>query len=130
MSIFPAFKHNKLTVNRSTQTLSKIVISTLSEIVAKKPTFDRDLILSPIILINLEQEQSASDKFTAAVTAKVPAALQASAKQLTEPIDAAFSQAISTYKQFSLSLKERDGLAVDMSLEEKKAAFVARRWMA
>ena len=53
---------------------------------------------SPISLLNLEQEQSATDKFGAAVTAKVPSAYQGLAESLIAPIDTAFNASIAAYE--------------------------------
>jgi hypothetical protein len=81
--------------------LSGDVTSTLANIQAKKPIFAAYLI-QPAILLNLQLEKAASDKFADAVVEKVPAALLAIAKSLTVPIDDAFAAAISDYETFSL----------------------------
>ncbi|KAI3538303.1 hypothetical protein CPAR01_09207 [Colletotrichum paranaense] len=83
-------------VAQATQKLSSGVQTTLTAVVDAKPKFDK-LLLSPVILLNLKSEQSATDKFSAAVIEKVPEALQAFAKTLIEPIDTAFNNAIDAY---------------------------------
>jgi len=80
-------------------TLSGSVNSTLSAIIAKKPEFDR-LLLSPVILLNLELEKEATDKLGAALSEKVPADLQAAAASLQATIDGYFNTGIQAYKQF------------------------------
>ena len=87
-------------VAQATLSLSNIVQSTLSTIVAKKGLFD-DYFLSGAILLNLKEEKKATDDFAAAVVTKLPAALQGSAAGLTQPIDNAFNSAISAYEQSS-----------------------------
>jgi hypothetical protein len=81
----------------ATQSLASTVQSTLITLIKNKKKFDKDLIISPIILLNLKQEKSATTKFQNAVVAKVPAALQSTAKTLTAPIDKAFDWAIGNY---------------------------------
>ncbi|TVY84192.1 Cell wall mannoprotein, partial [Lachnellula suecica] len=77
-----------------TQALASAVNSTLTSVIAAKAKFDPLVIISPTILLNLELEKSASDKFGTAVVGKVPAALQAIAESLLVPIDDAFTEAI------------------------------------
>ncbi|GJC80595.1 hypothetical protein ColLi_03433 [Colletotrichum liriopes] len=85
-----------ITVAQSTQKLAGGVETTLSSVVDAKSKFDR-LLLSPIILLNLKQEKSATDKFSAAVVEKVPEALKGAAETLIGRIEAAFNDAIATY---------------------------------
>ncbi|KAF6843140.1 antigenic cell wall [Colletotrichum musicola] len=85
-----------ITVAQSTQKLAGGVETTLGNVVDAKPKFDR-LLLSPVILLNLKQEKSATDKFSAAVIEKVPEALQGAAKTLVGQIETAFNNAIDTY---------------------------------
>ncbi|KAL3954278.1 hypothetical protein ACCO45_012234 [Purpureocillium lilacinum] len=59
-----------------------------------------DLATSPIILLNLEQQQKATKDFSAKVVSKVPTELQAIAQALIKPIDDGFAQAIDKYKLF------------------------------
>jgi len=96
-----------ISVAEATISLASSVESTLTNIVNSKGKFDKLVVVSPVILLNLEEEKSATDKFGAAVTAKVPPALQATAQSLLAPIDAAFNSAISTYEQFALREKKR-----------------------
>jgi hypothetical protein len=55
-------------------------------------------LVSPVIYLNLVQEKSATDKFSAAVISKVPADLQGLAASIVAPADTAFTAAISDYK--------------------------------
>ncbi|KAK0113503.1 hypothetical protein ONS96_014366 [Cadophora gregata f. sp. sojae] len=82
------------------QSLSSSVTSTLDTTVAAKKKFDKLLIVSPIVLLNLKQQKSATVEFGDAVTAKVPAELQEIAKNLQAPILAAFDKAIDAYNPF------------------------------
>jgi len=81
----------------ATQTLANDVNSTLDTIIAARPKFN-DLLLSPITLLNLDLEQSATKEFSDAVVAKVPTALQSTAEALIKPIEAGFATAIDDYK--------------------------------
>lgn len=82
---------------QATQGLVSDVQSTLATIVAAKPKFAK-LLLTPVILLNLVTEKDATDKFSAAVIAKVPTAQQALAKSIVAPVDTAFESAISAYE--------------------------------
>lgn len=86
-----------LSVASATLALVSDVETTLSNIVLHKDLFASELV-GPVILLNLDQEKSATDDFSAAVVAKVPAALQAVALNIIAPIDTAFAAAIETYK--------------------------------
>ncbi|RMY14775.1 hypothetical protein D0867_07037 [Hortaea werneckii] len=83
----------------ATFSLQSTVNMTLANIEDAKPKFDK-LLLSPVILGNLKLDKSATDDFSMAVTEKVPENLQATAEQLTAGFDAAFDEAIATYKSF------------------------------
>lgn len=84
----------------ATADLVKGVQSSLQTIVDTKPEFDQLLVISPVILINLEQQKAATDKFSKAVIAKLPEQFRAIAESITAPIDVAFDDAIATYKKF------------------------------
>jgi hypothetical protein len=86
-----------LTVASATLTLVSDVQTTLDNIIAGKDLFSDELV-APLILLNLEEEKSASDKFSAAVLSKVPSALLPTAELLVAPIDTAFEAAISAYE--------------------------------
>ncbi|KAK0637001.1 hydrophobic surface binding protein A-domain-containing protein [Bombardia bombarda] len=86
-----------LGVAGSTITLSASVNTTLTTIIAAKRKFDKRS-LSPVILLNLELEKSATEDFSAAIIAKLPADLQGLAQNLVAPIDASFEQGIDKYK--------------------------------
>jgi hypothetical protein len=60
-----------LGVAGATQALVTSVQSVLNTLVAAKPKFDKLLIVSPVVLINLKEEKSATDKFSAAVISKL-----------------------------------------------------------
>ena len=64
---------------------------------AAKAKFTADLLISPIILLNLKEEKAATDKFSAAVISKVPTAYQGLAANIVAPIDTAFNAAIADY---------------------------------
>lgn len=81
--------------------LNVVVISSLSTVEAKKPYFQK-LLLQPVILLNLILQRDATDRFSAALVAKVPVALQAFAASLTVPIDNKFTEAIAAYEDFSI----------------------------
>ena len=82
------------------QALSSTVTSTLDTTVAAKSKFDKLLIVSPIVLLNLKQQRSATVEFGDAVTSKVPVELQPVAQNLQAPILAAFDEAIDAYNPF------------------------------
>merc|ERR1711939_750671 len=82
------------------QALSSTVTSTLDTTVDAKSKFDKLLIVSPIVLLNLKQQRSATVDFGDAVTAKVPVELQPVAQNLQAPILAAFDEAIDAYNPF------------------------------
>ncbi|KAH8911583.1 hypothetical protein BR93DRAFT_352899 [Coniochaeta sp. PMI_546] len=88
-----------LTVAIAVNNLSGSVNSTLSTIIAKKHQFDK-LLLSPVILLNLELEKDATDKLGAALADKVPEALKGAAASLQATIDGYFNTAIQAYKLF------------------------------
>ncbi len=83
-----------------TITLASSVNSTITAIVAAKSKFDK-LLLSPVILLNLELEKSATDDLSAAIIEKVPTELQAIAQTLVDGIDASFDQSIAAYNPFA-----------------------------
>jgi Hydrophobic surface binding protein A len=87
-----------ISVAQSTLSLASIVESTLTNIVNSKSKFDKLVVVSPVILLNLKLEMSATDAFGAAVVEKVPAALQATARNLLAPIDDAFNSAIAAFE--------------------------------
>lgn len=79
--------------------LSHSVNTTLSNIITAKPKFDAKL-LSPVILLNLKQEQKATDELTEALGPKLPTWAREIAREVIKPIDAAFVLAIAKYKLF------------------------------
>lgn len=86
-----------ISVAGATITLASAVESSLDNIVAGKSLFADELV-GPVIYLSLEQLKSATDSFSAAVVAKVPADLQGVATSLIAPIDAAFTSAIAAFK--------------------------------
>lgn len=85
-----------ISVGVSTLNLVTTVNSTLDTIVGAKPQFDR-LLLSPVTLLNLELEKSASADFSGAIVGKLPATFTTTGQQLAAQIDAAFEEAIDVY---------------------------------
>jgi hypothetical protein len=85
-----------LTVGLATITLVGNVNASLDAIVAAKPKFDRNL-LTPVVLLNLEQQRSASSDFSDAVVGKLPENFVSTGQQLAAQISEAFSEAISVY---------------------------------
>ncbi|KAM5344342.1 hypothetical protein ACJ41O_012879 [Fusarium nematophilum] len=83
-------------VAQATVKLSGDVNSTLETVIRAKPDFDH-LLLSPVILLNLELERDATEDFSTAVIDKVPVELKANAEALVKPIDDAFAKTIRTY---------------------------------
>ncbi|OIW28235.1 hypothetical protein CONLIGDRAFT_644437 [Coniochaeta ligniaria NRRL 30616] len=88
-----------LTVAIAVNNLSGSVNATISAIIAKKHQFDK-LLLSPVILLNLELEKDATDKLGAALADKVPEDLKAAAATLQATIDGYFNTGIQAYKLF------------------------------
>lgn len=84
----------------ATLVLSNSVNMTLSTIVARKQEF-KDIFAAPVILVNLNLDKDASNKFSSAVLEKVPVALQPFAETLVAPIDEAYTNAIDAYNLWS-----------------------------
>jgi len=85
-------------VASATTSLVSGVQSTLLNIENSKPKFDALLLVSPVLLLNLKLEKEATDKFSAAIISKLPAAFASLAESLTAPIDTAFDAAIADYE--------------------------------
>ncbi|KAF4959119.1 hypothetical protein FSARC_10832 [Fusarium sarcochroum] len=85
-----------LQVAKATSQLGADVNITLETVIAAKPSFDK-LLLSPVILLNLELQRNLSIDFSEAVVSKVPADLQDKAKALVQGIDDSFAQAIQKF---------------------------------
>lgn len=81
----------------ATSSLVATVQETLTTVMDAKAKFDKLIVISPTILLNLKLEKDATDKFSAAVVNKIPEALQDTALSLIAPIDTAFDQAITVY---------------------------------
>lgn len=88
-----------LSIATAVNTLAAAVNSTMTTIIDAHDKFE-DLLLAPVVLLDLKAQKAASDDMSSAIVAKVPAALQAIAKNLVAPIDASFDLAIDA---FSLS---------------------------
>lgn len=88
-----------ITIAGAIQNLQKSVNTTLTTIIGSKKKFDR-LLLSPVILLNLDLEKDASDRLGAAIKAKVPENLQTVAQGLQDTLDGYFDTAIDAYKLF------------------------------
>ncbi|KAH7379802.1 antigenic cell wall galactomannoprotein-like protein [Cadophora sp. MPI-SDFR-AT-0126] len=82
------------------QTLASTVTTTLDTTKAAKSKFDKLLIVSPIVLLNLKQQRTATVEFGDAVISKVPVELQPIAQNLQAPILAALDAAIDYYNPF------------------------------
>ncbi|KAK2589952.1 hypothetical protein QQS21_012374 [Conoideocrella luteorostrata] len=93
-----------LAVAGATGDLAKVVQSTLKTITDNKPRFDKLIILSPVVLLNLELQHDATEDFSSTVVSKVPAELRPIASGLIKPIDDAFNAAIEKYKKFEIGL--------------------------
>lgn len=70
--------------------------STLTQIIAAKPKFDK-LLLSPIIYLTLASQKDASGKLSDAIAAKVSATFQDAAKALGEELAESFDVALDAY---------------------------------
>ncbi|ETS72977.1 hypothetical protein PFICI_15369 [Pestalotiopsis fici W106-1] len=70
--------------------------STLTEIIAAKPKFDK-LLLSPIIYLTLSSQKDASGKLSSAIAEKVPEAYQTVADALGAELAASFDVALDAY---------------------------------
>ncbi|KAF7954771.1 uncharacterized protein EAE97_000030 [Botrytis byssoidea] len=86
-----------ITIATATQNLVTVVEGTLETIESAKPKFDK-LLFSPLILLNLVEEKSATDSFSAKIIEKIPAAFQETARTIVAPVDTAFDAAIAHYK--------------------------------
>ncbi|KAK9421834.1 putative Antigenic cell wall galactomannoprotein-like protein [Seiridium unicorne] len=87
------------TVAVTTADLIKDTNSTLAEIVATKPKFDK-LLLSPVIYLTLSSQKDASGKLSAAIADKVPSTFKSAAEALGAQLDAAFDAALDAYSLF------------------------------
>ncbi|KAF4978631.1 hypothetical protein FZEAL_5034 [Fusarium zealandicum] len=85
-----------LQVAQATIQLGSDVNTTLETVIRAKSDFDR-LLLSPVILLNLELQRDATEDFSQAIIDKVPEALQGNAEALVKGIDASFEKAINKY---------------------------------
>ena len=85
-----------LTVGLATITLVDDVQTSLDVIVDAKSKFDSDL-LTAVVLLNLEEEKSASLAFSNAVVNTLPESFVETGEQLAEEISTAFDDAISVY---------------------------------
>ncbi|KUJ13566.1 uncharacterized protein LY89DRAFT_160102 [Mollisia scopiformis] len=84
-------------VAQATLNLSTAVSTTLSNLMRTKANFDKLKVITPVVLVNLKLENAASERFGAAVVAKVPPAFQAQALSLLAPIEASFNTTIAYY---------------------------------
>ncbi|KAE8448839.1 hypothetical protein EG329_008841 [Mollisiaceae sp. DMI_Dod_QoI] len=84
-------------VAKATIALGTTVSTTLQNLINAKPKFDKLVVISPVVLVNLKLEKDATDRFGKAVVSKVPSAFQGTAKGLLSPIDTAFNSTIAFY---------------------------------
>ncbi|KAG5984263.1 hypothetical protein E4U54_006154 [Claviceps lovelessii] len=89
-----------LAVALATGSLAAVVQTTLRTIVDNKPRFDKLLILSPVVLIELKLQRHATAQLSGAIVDKVPEAFRAVAQGLIKPIDDAFGAAIDAFTMF------------------------------
>ncbi|KAG6021299.1 hypothetical protein E4U40_005379 [Claviceps sp. LM458 group G5] len=89
-----------LAVAVATGRLSAVVQTTLRIIIDNKPRFDKLLILSPVVLLNLEGLRRATAELSAAVVRRLPGDLGRVAGALVRGIDEAFGEAIDVYRMF------------------------------
>lgn len=82
-----------------TQALVADVQSLLAAITNAKPKFDKLLIVSPVVLLNLKQQKKATEELNNAVISKVPADFQGLARDLVAPIYVAFDATIAEYSK-------------------------------
>lgn len=87
-----------LGIASATTELGAQVNRTLEAIIAAKPKFDHLIVVSPVILFNLEAQRKATADFSGKIVAKVPAELKPIAEQLIQPIDDGFAKAIAKYQ--------------------------------
>lgn len=83
-------------VGLATLNLVPVINTTLIDFINAIPEFNK-LYLTPTVLQSLEDQKTASDAFSAAVVAKVPADLQSIAGSITAPIDEDFGVAIENF---------------------------------
>lgn len=86
-----------LDVATATNKLVTSVNTTMTALIGARKKFDK-LLMSPVILIDLGLQRHATAEMSAAIIAKVPADLQALAKNLVAPIDASFALAIAAFR--------------------------------
>lgn len=85
-----------VTIGLATTTLATTINSLLVVVVDAKTRFDR-VLLTPVVLLNLEQEKSASSLLSSAVVGKLSEESVAKVQQLFAQIIAAFDGAIGSY---------------------------------
>ncbi|KAK7740450.1 hypothetical protein SLS53_005291 [Cytospora paraplurivora] len=85
-----------VSVGIATTTLATTINALLVVVVDAKAKFDR-VLLTPVILLNLEQEKSATSLFSSAVVGKLSEGSVATGQQLFSQITAAFGSAIGSY---------------------------------
>lgn len=87
-----------ITVGLAVISLVGDVNTTLTALLAKQGEFDRDL-LTPVVLINLEQEKSASNGFSEALIGKLPASFTETGEELAGQIEDSFDLAIDAFSR-------------------------------
>ncbi|KAF2998351.1 hypothetical protein G7054_g2645 [Neopestalotiopsis clavispora] len=88
-----------LSIAVTTATLITDTNSTLTQIIAAKPKFDK-LLLSPVIYLTLSSQKDASGKLVSAIAEKVPTAYQTVANALGAQLAASFDVALDAYALF------------------------------
>nr|POE56493.1 cell wall mannoprotein 1 [Quercus suber] len=92
----PLDTNESINVYTAVTSLSNDVNRTLTSIIAAKPKFDK-LFISGITKTELQNSKTATDKFGAAVVAKVPAYLQSTAQGVVTGLDDMFNRALAVY---------------------------------
>lgn len=87
-----------LAVAGATQNLVTTVTSTLNTLVLAKPMFDKLLVVTPVVFLNLKAQLEATVEFGDAVVEKIPAAYQGLAVLVLEPVLVAFNSTIEIYE--------------------------------
>lgn len=82
-----------------TQALVADVQSLLAALVNAKPKFDKLVIVSPVVVLNLKQQRKATVELNEVIIGKVPVDFQGLARDLVEPIYGAFDATIAEYSK-------------------------------
>lgn len=84
------------TLASSMQGLITDIENTLTTLEEAKPKFD-ELMMGPVILLNLKMQKKETDNFSAAVVEKIPEALREVAQGMVDEVAGLFDKAIDAY---------------------------------